>query len=463
MSSETASSDTASSDAANLESENLSVEIEEVGPCSKKLSITVPAERVDHEIEQTMKNVSRTVQFPGFRAGKAPRKMVEARVGPQVLADVKQRMVEQAIDDAVRQAELKPVGGGKLDFETIEFERGADLKFDVTLDVRPEFDIPDLSEVSVTRPALSVTDDHIAEQVEQIRLESAQVQDKSDGPIAEHGMADLTVDLTVEEDTILEDAETQWSHPSDLLGGMLITGFAEELMGKSKGDVVSFTQPLPDQFRDPELRGKDADIKVTVGDVRNVTLPDVDDKFAQDMDYDDLEEMRDEIRKQLERRLADAEEEALDEAVVNAVLEAIPFEVPPSLQEAETTRMLRRYAARLNQEGIPEEQIGAHLQQAQTEASTKVVHDLRASFILDKIATERKVFVTESEVHQELTTMAARYNRTPDEMEAYMERQELMTSLRSTLRERKTVRELRDVLTIVDAAPADDAGGEETA
>ena len=141
-------------------------------------------------------------------------------------------------------------------------------------------------------------------------------------------------------------------------------------------------------------------------------------------------------------------------AVVDTLVNAVPFEVPPTMQASETDRMLQRYEARLRQEGVEEGEIPKLLSGARDEASGRVTHELRASFVLDRIATDRKVLVTESEVHQELANMAGRYNRTVAEMEEYMERQGLMGSMRSTLRERKTLRELRDVLTIVDAADA---------
>jgi trigger factor len=161
--------------------------------------------------------------------------------------------------------------------------------------------------------------------------------------------------------------------------------------------------------------------------------------------------MRDEMRRQLERRLESEKETALDNAIVMALIQATELELPPRLREQETARTMCRYEARLREQGVEEEQIPQVLQQAQENASGEVEYELRSSFILDRIASERKVLVTESEVRQELANMASRYNRSPSEMQEYMERNDLMSSMRSTLRERKTLAELRDVVKIVEA------------
>ncbi len=440
---------------------SLDVQVEDLGPCSKKLTITVPADRVDREIDETYRNVMRAVQFPGFRAGKAPRKLVEAKLGPRVLDEVRQRLVESSVDEAVREREMKVIGTGDLDWENVKLERGSEMAFELTVDVHPEFDVPDLSGIQVERPSLDVTDEQIDGEIERLRFQQAKVDEAGDEPLADRGIAELEVAVRVGEETLLEGAETQWQHPNPVLGGMQIDGLADGLLGERAGSSVVFKQVLPDDFRDEQFRGKEAEITLDVKGVQKVTLPEVDDAFAQDMDYDDLEEMRDELRKQFERRLDQARDDALDEAVIAALIEAIPFELPPKLREQETERTLRRYEARLREQGIPEEQIPPVLAQARANADTEVLTQLKSSFILDRIGADRKVLVTESEVQQELANMATRYNRTPAEMQEYMERQDLMGSMRATLKERKTVRELRDVVQIVDAQADSDTEKED--
>lgn len=438
----------------------LLVEVEEKGPCSRLLKITVPAVRVDREIEQTFRNVMKAAQFPGFRPGKAPRRLVEARLGDRVLSDVKERLVETVVGEAIEEKGLEPVGGGRLDWEKVTLARGNDLTFEFELDVRPVFEIPDAASISVRRPDLAIPESAVDDALEEARLEAAEVTDAGDAPLAENGLANLRVTLRSGDETLLEDAEVDWQHPSKLLGGMPVDGLNEGLLGKRAGEETSFRATLPDDYRDPAHRGREADITVRVMTVNKVELPDLDDAFAESMDYDDLAEMRAEVRKQLERRAQSQTDRLLDDAIVDALLEAVPFEVPPSLVQAEAGRMLRRYEMTLRQQGVPEESVVAQVLQAKEEAETRVTRDLRASFVLERIARDRKVFVTETEVDQEIASMAASYNRSPDEMAAYVERNNLLGSLRSTLKERKTLRELRDVVRIEDAtaAPAAEEG-----
>jgi len=441
----------------SAEQPSLAVEIEDAGPCSKKVRIKVPAARVDREIEDTFKNVQKAVQFKGFRPGKAPRKMVEARLGERVLHDVRERLVQTAVEEAIRDEKLQTLGEAETDWEKIEVKRGADLEFEVTVDVRPEFDLPELTAVEVERPVIAVTDEMISREIDRLRMERASAEDAADEPLAERGTAALGVKVECDGETIVDETGIEWAHPSDVLGGMLVEGMAAGLLGKKRGEEAEFTVTLPDNFRDDSLRGREARLMLTLESVQKVNLPDLNDSFAAELDYDDVEELRDDIRKQLARQAEVRQERALDEAIVTKILEQVPFELPPSLVRRETGRMLQRYQTRLRQDGLPEDQIREELARAHAEAETRVMRDLRASFVLDKIATQKKVFATESEVQQELARMAASYNQSVDEMEDHMVRNGLMSSLRASIRERKTIAELRGLVTVTEPAAGDDA------
>lgn len=433
----------------------IQVEVEDIGPCSKKVSITVPAARVDREIEETFKNVMRSVTFPGFRQGKAPRKLVEAKLGDRVLSDVKERLVQTAVDEAIADNDLKPVGNAHAEWENIDLARNQDLAFDVTLDVRPEFDLPDLSEIVVERPTLEITDEHVDADIERLRRSHATVEDGGDDPLEENGHANLHIKLEVDGEVVIETGDIEWEHPDPSLGGMELDELPALALGKAKGDQFELQTTLPDNFFEEQHRGKEASITLTIESTRKVKLPEVTDEWVAEMDFDDVAELRDETRRRLERTLDDQKSRALDDAITAALLEAIPFDVPPSLVEQESQRMLARYQMQLHQDGVAEKEIVAALREAKAEAETRVKRDLRASFILDRVASDRKVFVTENEVQTEVARMASSYQANNEDMMAYLERQNMMPTLRGSLRERKTVRELHGVMKIVDA-PAEE-------
>ncbi len=438
----------------SAQQQSLAVEIEDAGPCSKKFRITVPAERVDREIEDTFKNVQKAVQFKGFRPGKAPRRLVEAKLGERVLSDVRERLVKTAVEEAVKDSELQTVGEADADWTSITVEKGNDLTFEVTVDVRPEFELPALDTIEVERPVLAVTDEVVEREIDRLRMERASAEDAGDSPLEEAGLATLAIVLRCDGETIVEESGIEWAHPSDMLGGIHVEGMATGLLGRKKGDTAQFTLTLPDNFRDDALRGRDATIDLTLESVQKVTLPELNDAFAAELDYDDVEELRDDIRTRLERQAETQSERALDESIVEAVLAKTPLELPPSLVRRETGRMLARYQTQLRQDGHPDDHIREELAKAHAEAETRVLRDLRASFVLDRIATERKVFATESEVQQEIARMAASYDRTTDEMEDHMLENGLMSSLRASIRERKTIGELRGLVTIIEPGEA---------
>ena len=432
----------------------LDVQVEDAGPCTKVLKITIPASRVDHEIEETYKNVQKSVQFPGFRPGKAPRKLVEAKLGDRVMQEVLERLVQTAYDEAVDSTKLKTIGTPRLTGAPT-LTKGTALALSIDIDVRPEFQLPKLEELSAARPVVNITDADVEVEIKRLRDDRATVADAGDEPLAESGIATLHVKIAVGDETLVDAADVEWQHPSDVLGGMLVENLAASLLGKKKGDEVSLTTKLSSDFRDEQHRGKEAAITLRVDGVQRVTFPPIDDVFAGEMDYDSLADMQEEIKKDLEKRAAAQLDRMTDDAVAESILAAVPFDVPPSLVEAESEKMLRRYETQLRQQGIGEELIPKLMAEARGQAQARVKRDLRLSFVLDKIATERKILVTETEIRHEIAAMAARYEKTSQEMEDYMERNRLLASLRAELRDRKTLGEMKKIVKIVDARTAE--------
>jgi trigger factor len=426
-------------------------QVEETGPCSRNLKIKVPQARVDAEIESTFRTVEKNVAFPGFRAGRAPRKMVEAKLGGQVLSEVKERLVQAAVDEVIDAHKLQAVGSPRMEWEKAVLARGQDFAFEIGIDVRPTFALPDLAAITVQRPDLTVKDEAVDREVESLRESRATVADAGDEPLRDRGIVALHVRIDVGGETVVDAGDVEWQAGSDMLGGMEIAGLSASLVGKKKGESAEFTQKLPDDFKDEAHRGKDAKVTLTLENVQHVTLPEVNDEFAKEMDYDGVEDMRKELRKKLERQAEQNKDAALDGAIVEALLAAVAFEVPPSLVAAETERMLRRYEAQFRRQGVPEQDIEVQLRQLLGAAAQRVKRDLRSSFLLDRIATERKVFVTENEMRQEIARIGQRYDRTPAEMETILERQGVLPALRAELRERKTVAEIRGIVKVVES------------
>lgn len=438
------------------QTEPVQAQIEETGPCSRLLRIRVPQSRVDSEIESTFRTVEKNVAFPGFRAGRAPRRMVESKLGGQVLAEVKERLVQAAVDETIEAHSLQAIGSPRMDYERFQLTRGAEFSFEVTIDVRPAFEVPDLATLRVTRPDLSVKEADVDREVETLRESRATIADAGDEPVREKDVVILSVKIESGGETVVDASDVEWQVAGDVLGGMQIDGLAAAVTGKRRGESAEFTQKLPDDFTDEARRGQDAKITISIKSAQHVTLPELTEDWAKEMDYDGVADMRAEMRRKLERRAAQNRDSALDGAIVAALLGAVPFAVPPSLVSSETSKMLRRYEAQFRRQGVPEQDIETQLRAMVGSAAGKVRDDLRTSFLLDRIASDRKVFVTENEMRQEIARIGAGYERNPAEMEAALEKQGVLGALRAELRERKTLAALRSIVQIVepDAAPA---------
>jgi trigger factor len=417
--------------------------VEDAGPCRKRLKITVPAERVREEVDRAFLDVIRHARVPGFRPGHLPRKVAEMRYGAEVRDEVKGNLLEKAFGEVVEREGLSPIGAPDLKGAEEALDPEKPFEFEVTLEVRPEFDIPDLKSVSVRRVPAKVEESDVDQAVEGFRLDRAELRPAEDGAVAVRDVIVLDAAVLVEGAEVVSAENVQVRHPSDVVAGIQVPGFSTAVLGKKSGEAVSMPVTLPPHFRDPKHAGKAAELRVTVRDVKRFHMPDLDEAFAKSLDFDSVDELRSEARKFVAREKEAEAEKALDAAILDAILEKAPIPLPEGIVHREIGQVLQRYRADLHMQGAPEEAIEAKLAEIQGDAKEHVEREFRVSFLVDALAKRKGIFVTEGEVAEQVGLMAARYRRPPEEMRRYLEQRDLMAPMRSRLRERKVLDGLR--------------------
>ena len=188
--------------------------------------------------------------------------------------------------------------------------------------------------------------------------------------------------------------------------------------------------------------------EIKVQDVKRHVLPELDEELAKDLDYDSVEELREEVQEQVERKAEAEASEATDRLIVDALIEAAPFELPEDVVKEEISQRLDRTQATLRMRGAGEEEVEKKLAEARVDERAVVEREFRSGFLLDTIAKKEKVFVTENEVKERIAQMAASYNRSPEEMEEYLEQRNLLGSVRGSMREQKVMKLLRNKVKI---------------
>jgi trigger factor len=424
-------------------------DVEELSPTRVKMTIEVPFEELKPSLDKAYREVGRQVRIPGFRPGHVPPRIIDQRLG-------RGAVLEQAINDAVPQlygkaledSEIRALG--QPDLEITQLDDGQQLAFTAEVDVRPKFELPDLSAISVTVDNAEVGPDEVEEYLSDLRERFASLKGV-DRPAA--GGDYVSIDLSASVDgKLVEDAQAS-GISYEVGSGTLLDGLDETLTGMAAGDSTNFTAELAGG----DQAGQSADVSVTVHSVKVKELPELDDEFAQSAsEYDTLGEFRAGTRTRLEsvKRLSQVGQ-ARDRAL-EAALSRLDIPLPDRLVESETESRQRSLDEQLEQSGTTKE---AYLEargitelDLQAEITADARRSVKASFLLDELASAEDLRVGQEELNAYIVEQAYRLGVPPDRLaKEIVDRGQLPLAMSEVLRG-KALRLLTERVTVTDEA-----------
>src|SRR4051812_32392050 len=331
----------------------------------RRLTMAVPSQDIDREVQERLKKLSRTVRMHGFRPGKVPLKLLAQQYGPQVRSEVIGDEVQKAFQHAVQENNLKVAGNPR-----IESKDGADasqLAFSATFEVYPEVKLGDVAAAKIDRLSLSVTDADIDKTIEILRKQRATFEPA--GRPAEAGDR-LTVDFTGRIDGV-EFPGGKGNDAQLVLGeGRMLPDFESALTGMSEGESKTFDVKFPDDYHGKEVAGKTAQFDGSVKKVERPKLPELDAEFAKSLGVadGDVTRMRDEVKANVEREVKKRIENDLKQKVMQALIDSTPVELPKSLVEMEIGRMVQSARADFEARGIKMDQLPINPEIFETQA-----------------------------------------------------------------------------------------------
>ncbi|MDX1620761.1 MAG: trigger factor [Nitriliruptorales bacterium] len=428
--------------------------VETVDPTTVKLTVEVEPARVKKAFDRAARELAKQVSLPGFRPGKAPRRLIEQRLGTGVIA---QQAMEDSLTsyyvEALEKEEIDAVAMPEIDMQHFDEKDGC--AFEATIQIRPEFDVPPHEGISVTFPEWDVKDEDVEQQIQTMRERFAEV-DEVDRP-AETGDY-VTLDLEVEvggevlEDAAVEDAMYE-------VGSEGVTPkLDEEIVGKEAGDTFTYTDELPEDY--PEHGGEEATFNVTVKDVRAKTLPDLDDDFAMTAsEHDTLEELRKEIRDSLLRRRVLQAQHDVRGRIVEAYLAKIDIPLPEAMVEEERDARIRQVERQAEQYGLEVDQLlqmeGTDRESFESNAETQARQAVKARLVLEALAEELELQVDADDLNEEVHRHAQNMGVPPQQIAQAIQEQGSMGALVGDVLRRKAIDAIADAAEI-EGAPSDD-------
>jgi trigger factor len=481
------------------------VTIEEAGPCRKKVIIEIPEEKIKNATEEQYETLRKEAIVPGFRKGRAPRRLLEKRFGKETTEQIKLKLIADASDSAIKDNKLDALRDPDIDFEKRPLCK-VDLEFQADLDqstisekLRQEFETNNAplsknAAVSVEQsetewlvtdegksypikkeldklniyetidlPAegplkfdfeveVRVTDEQIDREVEQMQKMSGLWTPRTDGAaeLEDQIIADALLKVTDVETEEKLDNISIYVRPNGFVGAVPVEKLDKLLVGAKVGETKKTTIEVPKTFFREEYRDKKVDIQITVNDIKYLKPAALDENFLKKLEVEDENQLRERIQDSLQGRLEQQVRTEMTEQIYKYLLENTDFELPLNIVAEQSFSLLQRQYSNLLMRGMAREQIEEHMEQLQAGSAQQAQEQLKTFFIMDKIADKLEIEVTEEEINGHIAQLAIQQGQRPERMREQMLRDGSMAQFKLQVREQMCIAKLLESAKITE-------------
>ena len=405
----------------------MSLQVEKLEKNMAKLTIEVSAEDLEKAMQAAYQKATGRISLPGFRKGKAPRKMIEQMYGKGIfLEDAANALIPEHYSKAVEECELEIVSQPEI--AVTQAEPGKTFIFTAEVAVKPEVTLGEYKGVEVPKSETEVTDEDVEAELKKEQEKNSRtvtVEDRG----AENGDI-TTIDFEGFVDGEAFEGGKGTDYPLTLGSGSFIPGFEDQLVGSKAGDHVEVKVTFPEEYQAKELAGKEAVFQCDVKKVEAKELPELDDDFAQDAsEFDTLAEYKEDIKKNLTEKKEKEARAAKENAAVDKAIENAEMEIPDAMVATQTRQMLDDFARRMQSQGLTMEQYfqftGMTAEKMQEEMKPQALKRIQTRLVLEKIAEVENIQPTQEEVDEEISKMAEAYKMEADKIKELLGDREL--------------------------------------
>ena len=379
-------------------------------------------------------------EVPGFRAGKAPRKLVENKFRKQVADQVKGSLLMDAISQVTEDQDLSAISEPDFDYDAVEIPDDGPMKFEFNLEVRPDFDMPQWKGLKIEKPVREYGPDDVEKHLKKLLRRHAEMVDK-DGPVEAGDFATVDVTFTKDGKTVSEMLdETVCVQGTLSFPDGTIEGFSKALKGAKAGDTKEAKAKVSPDAENEEIRGEEIDVTIKVNEVLTMELPELDKGMLERLgDFENEGDMRDAVKEHLDRQLKYQQNQQVRRQITDMLTESANWDLPPDLLRRQSQRELQRAVLELRSSGFSDEEIQAHQNELQRNSQQSTSKALKEHFILERIAEDQEIDAEPGDYDMEIAMIAAQSGDNPRRVRARLEKQDLMDTLRNQIIERKVV------------------------
>ena len=406
--------------------------LENLGTLERRLSVSLPLDQVNTEIESRLKRLARTMKLHGFRPGKVPLKIVEQQFGGQVRQEVLGDAVQRSFGEAVKEKQLRVAGYPRIEVKPTE--DGAKFEYTATFEIYPEIVVGSVENARIDRPVVEIGDAEVDKTIEILRKQRTHFHETK-RPAANGDQARIdyrgSIDGTAFEGGTAEDQYVQ------LGGGQLLADFEKNVVGMQAGESKTFDVRFPDDYHGKEVAGKNARFDVILKEVREPHVPEVDEAFARSLGVSDGEvgKMRTEIKANLDREVKRRATARLKDQVMKSLLDATTVELPKALVDMEVERLMHNMRQDLESRGMKADQIPMPKEAFEPEAKRRVSLGL----ILAELTSQHKLQAKPEQIKAVVSEHAQSYEKPEEVMRWYYQQPERLREIESVVLEDNVV------------------------
>ena len=405
----------------------MSLQVEKMEKNMAKLTIEVSAEDVEKAMQSAYQKAKGRISIPGFRKGKAPRKMIEQMYGKGVfLEDAVNALIPEHYSKALGECELEIVSQPKIDL--VQTEPGKALIFTAEVAVKPEVTLGEYKGVEVPKSEIEVTDEEVEAEVKKEQEKNSRTINVEDRAAQLNDI--VTIDFEGSVDGVPFDGGQATEYPLTLGSNTFIPGFEDQLVGAKVGDDVDVKVTFPEEYQAKELAGKEAIFKCAVKKIEAKELPELDDDFAKDVsEFDTLAEYKEHVKTNLVEKKENEAKHAKEDAAVDKIIENAQMDIPEAMLETQCRQMLDDFSRRMQSQGLSMDQYfqftGMTAEKMMEDMKPQALKRIQTRLVLEKVAEVENIQPTEEEVNEEISKMAEAYKMEADKLKELLGEREL--------------------------------------
>jgi trigger factor len=403
----------------------------------REIQVEVPAQEVTRETETLIQKYQKMARLPGFRRGHVPPSIIRQRFGKEIQTDVVEALVPRFFRQEAEKLGLVPVSQPSV--TDLHIHEGEPLRFKASFEVMPEIKVEGYKELRAEKPEITVTDPEVEEALKSLQEQHATFTTVEGRAVGDGDFAQVSLDGKPQE------GEGQPVHMDEILveigGKNTMPEFTENLRGSAAGDERTFDVKYPEDFSDKRLAGKTFTYTVKVHSLKQKNLPELNEAFAKELgEFANLEEVRKRIREGMEAERKHAAEHAAKDKMIEELVKRNDFEVPEALVERQIEVRLERGLRALAAQGMkPEDMKKMDFARVRAGQREQALQEVKSSLLLDKIADQEKIEVSDEEINQEIEALAKQSKQTSEAIRARLTRDGALDRIRTRIRNEKAL------------------------